>query len=281
MNKFLQTILIVIILTIFAVAAFSSTENQDRPQRIVSLGQSFTEALYALGSEDKIVGVTTFCNKPPEAQRKPKVASSISVDVEKILTLKPDLVIASPLIEPKSIKKLRQLGINVHTFPAPRNFEQLCEQYLELARLLGKEDDARVSIQNAREDIERTRAVITNKVKPSIVVQVGANPLWVAPQDSFINDFIEFAGGENAVPAGPGNYSREKIIQLDPDIIIVTTMGMAGAEEKENWMRYRELSAVKNGRVYIFDSDKICSATPESFAVTLKELAELIHNDEL
>lgn len=245
--------------------------------RIISLGPALTESLFALGVSDHLVGVTTYCKKPPEAQAKEKVGSAVEVNVEKVLTLKPDLVLATSLSDSRSVEKLKSLGIPVEVFPAARNFEQLCEEFLRLAVLVGEKEKAESILAKVRADTEDIRRKAVSLSKPRVVVQAGANPLWVVPKDYFINDFVEYAGGENIIPAGNGHFSREKILEMNPDVIIITTMGIVGDDEKRKWEQYRNIKAVKDGRIYIVDSDKFCSPTPQGFVATLKETVKLLH----
>ncbi|MCS7181098.1 MAG: ABC transporter substrate-binding protein, partial [bacterium] len=108
--------------------------------------------------------------------------------------------------------------------------------------------------------------------KKKILVQVGTKPLWVAGTDSFVNDIIEFAGGENVIKGKGGIYSIEEIIKLNPDIIIIASMGIDAEGEKKVWERYKTINAIKNGKILLIDSDKICSPTPLSFVEVVKEL---------
>jgi len=245
--------------------------------RIISLGPALTESVFTLGVSDQLVGVTTYCTKPVQAQEKDKVGAAVEFNVEKVLTLNPTLVLATSLSDPKSVAKLQSLGINVEVFPAARSFNQLCEEFLRLAALIGEQEKAETILTKVRAEVEDIRGKTSVLPKPSVVVQSGANPLWVVPQDYFINDFIEYAGGENIIPAGNGHFRREKILGLNPDVIIITTMGIVGDEEKQKWEQYRSINAVKNRRIYIVDSDKFCSPTPEGFVETLKETVKLLH----
>ena len=258
----------------------SSVEGSEAvpvPQRIISLGPSLTEALYTLGVSDNIVGVTTYCKKPIQAQEKTKVGTAMDVDVEKVLSLKPDLVLATSLSDANSIAKLKNLGVRVEEFPAAKNFEQLCEEFLRLSDLVVRHPEAEALLSKVRADIDVIRAGAGRLSKPRVVVQVGANPLWVAPRDSFINDLVEFAAGINVIPSGTGHFSREKILELNPDVIIITTMGIVGEEERTKWRQYQSLAAVKNNRIYVVDENKFCSPTPGGFVATLKETVKLLH----
>lgn len=250
----------------------------DYPKRIVSLGPSITEGLYLLGAGDRIVGVTTYCIKPPQATKKEKIGSVTAVDVEKIANLKPDLVIATSLTSQKAKEKLKGLGIKVVDFSLPRNFSDLCEKFLMLGRIVGKGSEAEDIVRKANREIDTIRNRLKGLPKPKVFIQVGARPLFTMTKDSFVNDLIELAGGINiAGEARGGLYSREKVIEQNPDVIIIMTMGIVGEEEKRIWQSYRTLKAVRDNRIYIMNSYKIGSPTPVTFVETLKEMAGLLH----
>lgn len=251
---------------------------QNYPQRIISLGPSITEELYLLGSEDKLIANTTYCTKPPEAKKKEKIGTVVEMNVEKIFNLKPDLVLATSLTNPKAKEKLKKLGIKVITFSEPRSFNQICEQFLELAKLGGKEKEAEEIIHKTKASVDIIKKRVKNLQRPKVLVQVGSKPLFVATGNSFINDYIEFAGGINiARNAKVGIYSREQVLKNNPDVIIIVTMGIVGEKEKEIWDKYKTLNAVKNDRIYIIDSYKLCSPTPVSFGEALEEIAHMLH----
>jgi iron complex transport system substrate-binding protein len=251
------------------------------PQRIISLGPSISESIYLLGLGDRLVGVTTYCERPPDVRLKEKVGSVIEIDTEKILALKPDLVLATSLTNPKAVEKLRRLGIRVSRLSSPKNFEELCEQFLELGRISGREFIAREIVENVKAKVSHLRQGVKGLPMPKVFVQVGAKPLFTIPGDSLINDFIKFAGGLNIAQNSPsGFYTREEVLRSDPDVIIIVTMGISGEQEKEIWQRYRTLPAVKNNRIYIFDSYRLCSPTPVSFVETLEQIIVLLHPEK-
>ena len=251
------------------------------PQRIVSLVPNITEDLYLLEVQDRIVGVTTYCQRPPEAQNKERVGAVVEVNVEKILSLQPDLVIASPLTDQKQIQKLQDLGVRVEVFKAPQDFEGLCTGFLELTRLVGGEQKAREIIKQATRDIEFIKEKIQGLSRPKVFVQIGEKPLVAAGGDSFIDDFVAFAGGVNiAHEVKTSVYSREEVVQRNPDIILIAKMGIAGEKEKKHWATYTTIRAVQTNQIYTVDPYRFCSPTPLSFVETVQELVRLFHGTE-
>jgi ABC-type Fe3+-hydroxamate transport system substrate-binding protein len=248
------------------------------PRRIVSLVPNITEELFDLGVQDRIVGVTTYCQRPPEAQSKERVGAVVEVNVEKILSLQPDLVIASPLTDHKQLQKLQAVGIRVEVFPPPRDFKALCVNFSQIAHMVGREERAREIIQQAERELATIKGKVKGLPKPRVFVQIGERPLVAAGGDSFIDDFVNCAGGVNiAHEVKTSVYSREEVVRKNPDIIIIARMGMAGAREKDAWVKYKTIRAVQTNRIYMVDPYRFCSPTPLSFVEQVRELVRLFH----
>lgn len=262
--------------------AWSGYAGEPVPQRIVSLSPVATEELFLLGRGDLLVGRTRFCTKPPEAQKIEAVGNILEVSVERIVALRPDLVLAGSMTDPKAKAKLKQLGIRVEEFPAADDFDGVCDSFLRLARIVYKEEEAEAMVKVARDKVEVLRSRIRGKKKPNVFLQVGADPLMTMTRGSFLNDLIEFAGGTNiAGNAGSRIYSREKVIAQDPDVIIISGMGSDGGQgnekEKKVWEGYRDLKSVKNGTLYTVDSNLYCAPTPLTFVIALENMIRILH----
>lgn len=254
------------------------------PCRIISLGPAITEEIYLLGAEDKLVGNTIYCQTPSDAKNKEKVGTIRDVNVEKIINLKPDLVLATPVTSGNDIEKLKGLKIKVISFGTAKSFIEVCEQFLELGKIAGKEERAASIIGEAASKINFIKTRVANFPKPKVFVQVGAKPLYTA-NAGFINDYIVCAGGINiAFDSSCGSdysaYSREQVVEKNPDVILIVTMGIVGEAEKDMWKKFSGINAVRNNRIYVIDSHKLCSPTPVSFAEMLGEIAALLHPEE-
>ncbi len=288
-RKYLYILLLSLLTFIPAVAScMESTESRggllcavdNAPRRIISLVPAITEELYLLGVGDRIVGVTVYCQRPPRAQHKEKVGTVIDANVEKIIELGPDLVIASPLSDCRQTRKLQRLAINVEVFDEAVDFNGLCENFLRLSRLVKKEEEGRKVIREAKRDLKAITGSLEASSRPRVFVQIGANPLFTAKGESFINDLVERAGGINiAGDATNGIFSREEVIARNPDIILIATMGIIAEKEKEVWLRYQAINAVSKGRIFTIDSNRVCSPTPVSFVDIIRELVELFHEE--
>jgi ABC-type Fe3+-hydroxamate transport system substrate-binding protein len=262
---------------VHAMAAGAEATDQS-PRRIVSLGPTITEKLYLLGAQDELVGVTTYCERPPEARAKEKIGNVTQVNIEKVVQLKPDLVLATPLTGERTAERLKHLGLRVVVFKDPNSFAEMNQQFLELGRIVGRAEQANEIVRASEQKVERIKSRVKGLPRPKVFVQIGARPLFTATKDSFLNDFIEFAGGTNiAAGAKTGLYSREEVLWQDPDVIIVVTMGLAAENEKKGWRRFKSISAVKHDRIVKMDPYKTCSPTPETFVEALEEMAKALH----
>lgn len=251
------------------------------PQRIISLGPGITEELYLLQAGDRIVGVTTYCHRPEEAGKKDKVGTILEVNLEEIVVRKPDLVLATPLTDPRAIEKLKSLGIRVHQFPLARNFSELNRQFLELGRLIGKAGLAEEAVARAEGEVSRIQETLKGRPRIRVFIQVGAQPLFAANRDYFLNDLIELAGGINPAREAPGGglYSLEKVVEDNPDVIIIATMGLAGQAEKTRWENLAVLKAARNKRIYVVDPDRFCNPTPVTFGEAFREMIRILYPD--
>ena len=276
---------VTLLLGLWALASPAAWAETEVPARIISLGPVITQMIYLLEADDRLVADTIYCNFPEDARRKPRIGSVIQVDVEKIISLGPDIVLANPLARERQLDLLRDMGIRVVRFENPATFGKICQMMDELGRLLGKQALAEKIISQARaavdDIIRRTSRLPARKV----FIQIGFNPLHTSPRDTFINEYITFGGGINvAADEKSGNYSREKVLETNPDVILIATMGSdrAGAEkERQTWLGYPFLNAARTGEIHILDPDIICSPTPVGFVRALTTVAELIHPGQL
>jgi len=264
------------LLLIFA-AAIPASAQENSFKRIVSFNPVLTESIYLLGAEDRLVANTIYCTQPEAAKDKPKIGTLSDMNVEKVLSLQPDLVLATTLTPQRVKKRLSYFGVRVETFNPPKNFDELCQQFVKLGKILGKERQARQIVDRVRVEVFKLKKEV-NSGSPKVFVQIGTNPLFTVQRDSFINDLIEFAGGINiARDARGGMYSREEVLRRNPDVIIIASMGMVGQEERRTWKNYSSLNAAKHNRVYVVDPDMVCSPTPFTFKETLKDFISLLY----
>lgn len=279
---FVSSLLLYVMVCLFSGQALSNqAEPENYPRRIISLGPIITENIYLLGAQDRLIANTAYCISPPAAGKKEKIGTLIQANIEKIVSLRPDLVVATSLTRPRQVARLRSLGIRMVRFTQPDSFQEICSQFLELGRILSKEEKARRIITQARSEVNAIRERTEKLPKKKVFLQVGTRPLHASVDSSFTHDFIRLGGGRNiAAGVSSGIYSREKVIQQNPDVIIIAMMGSqnkAGEQEKSMWERYKSLNAVKKNNIYLVDSDLTCSPSPLDFAKALEKIAGLIH----
>lgn len=251
------------------------------PQRIVSLGPLNTENVFLLGAGDRLVGDTIYCVRPEAAKAREKIGSVMQISIEKILSLQPDLVLATGLTPPRQLKKLQELGLRVVQVQQPASFSEICKEFIRLGQLLGLEERAEEVVRRARKEVAAISSRVADLPGKKVFLQVGAQPLFGSVQSSFTHDYIALGGGMNVIAdQSVGTSSYEKILVRNPDVIIIAIMGSesgAAAREKEKWQRFQAIGAVRNDRVYIINPDLVCSPSPETFARTLAVIAGLIH----
>jgi iron complex transport system substrate-binding protein len=248
------------------------------PQRIICLSPHITEEIFMLGAQDRLIGCTTYCVKPEAARDKEKVGTVVEVNLEKIVGLRPDLVLASGLTDARAVKKMRALGMAVELFYQPKNFDELCGELLRVGQLIGKEPEAQKIVDESRARAGAISGKHAGEKEVTVFVEVGAKPLVTVSDDSYIHDLVVRAGGVNIASGGrTGVYSREVVIRKNPDVIIIITMGILAELEKEQWLKSKTLKAAQQGRVHLVDAYTIGSLTPVSFVDTLEEFSRLLH----
>lgn len=243
----------------------------DGYKRIVSLAPSLTQSLYYMDSQSLLIGCTSYCN-PEKTDRIEVVASAVKPNLEKIASLKPDLVITAGLTSEKDIATLRKLGIKVELFLSPKSFDEICVQFERLGQLIGKEQKAKEIVDNSRSKVRALQSEILNKnPKPKLFIQIGDAPLFGVIPNTFMNDYISYSGGVNVLAdLNKGTVGRELIVARNPDYIFVVTMGIAAEKEKNSWAQFSFLQAVRNKHIYVIPSDMACRPTPVTFVQTLE-----------
>ena len=251
------------------------------PRRIVSLAPNITEMIYFLGLEERLVGVTQFSDFPKEAQQKPKVGIYTGVNIEKVVTLSPDLVIATADGNKREdVEMLEEAGIPVYVVN-PRKVHQVLDTIERLGTICGVPDRARHLVNCLRERVTKVMKAVRNRERPLIFLVINVKPLISVNKSTIHHDIIQFAGGRNMTGDQPITYptiNMEEVIKKGPDAIIISSMERKGEFEKarKEWFLWPTLPAVQKGRVYLIDSDLIDRPAPR-IVTGLEEMAKLIH----
>lgn len=232
---------------------------EEEPKRIVALAPSTVEVLYKLGLGDRIVGLTQYCDYPAEAQSKPQVGDFNGVNMEKIIEAKPDIVFAGAGMTKQDHQKLTDLKLKVIVTEA-RSVSQIPETFMMIGRAMNREQQAKELADQVSRKIDdiKDKAKDAKKVKTYYVLSFGKAGNWTAGKGTFISDLINIAGGEN-IPDDVDSwneYSIEKVVEKDPEIILLSDMIANGSNKVLDGEKgYKDMSAVKNGRVVIVDDD--------------------------
>jgi len=251
-------------------------------KRIVSLAPSLTECMFALENGNKLVGVTKYSDYPPQAVQLPKVGSYVNLDLEKIVSLQPDLCLATKDGNPiKVIDRLEELGIPVYALD-PRNLSTVMETINELGQLLKAQKKSSKVVQGMKKRVEliKKRVAKTNS-RPRVFFQIGSSPIVSVGSRTFIHELIKLAGGVN-VAAGSVDYPRfssEEVLILNPDIIVINSMTRDQQIlewAKQRWSEFPNLPAVKKKQIYGVNSDYFNRAGPR-LVKGLEILAGLFH----
>jgi iron complex transport system substrate-binding protein len=233
------------------------------PQRLVSLAPSITEILYFLEQGDKVVGVTAYCNYPPEVESKPRIGTYWDFNLEAILALKPDLALgmAHQGEGQGAYEILKEWGMPVYLAQAD-TLPELFHQVRQIARLTGAEDAARRKLPRLEERVRRIENAVQGLRKPKVFLQIDQEPLITVGRLSIHNDLIERAGGENIaghIDQRYPVYSLEEVLRARPEIILFT--GMVGEKvlplRLRFWRPWTMLPAVANQRLTWVNPDLI------------------------
>ncbi|MEA2006468.1 MAG: ABC transporter substrate-binding protein [Acidobacteriota bacterium] len=257
------------------------------PERIVSLAPNITEILFALGLEDKITGVTRYCDFPKEAQTKEKIGGIVDPNLEKIKSLNPDLVVAfrgNPL---GILNRLRKLHCPVFVLEQGTTIESVFETIRKVGIVTQTETQAHVLIQSLEKQYTAIlEAVKKTSHKPKVFVSLHGTGLWTCGKNSFLSDLITKAGGVNIAEQVDRKwllYNKEELIHKNPEIIIILSSSETGFSRAKDWIKneahLESITAVASGRIYSLD-ENIASRHGPRIIEALRNLASILHPGE-
>jgi len=250
-------------------------------RRVISLSPQNTEIIFALGAGDKLVGVTNYCDFPAEALEKEKIGDFINIDVEKIISLSPDVIIANNTLQEKNVRVLKQAGISVVVVQND-TLDELLISIEEIGTLIGVSENGVL----LRKELETRRKEILAKKSqgksPRVFIEIWDHPLLTTGNRSYIHDLIAQAGGINVAANTPNEYHAwdiEKLYASNPDIYLRlrgTDMGSKAAALPAD---FQELRAVKEGKVITLFDNAFVRSGPRSIDV-LEQLVEVLNSKE-
>ncbi|MFA5840237.1 MAG: helical backbone metal receptor [Candidatus Margulisiibacteriota bacterium] len=262
------------------------------PQRIISAMPAITEMLYALDLGNKIVGVTTYCNYPAAAKKKPKVGDYF-LNLEKVVSLRPDVILLDKDAQDKEIKKFRHHKLNVYALRT-RTVKDVLENIKKLGEMMGRRDRSELVVRrmekrigDVNKRVKNFRPKLTEVLKMwnagvekrKAMVIVGFDPLVVVGGGNFIDDVLKYAGVENVADrthSAYPQYSFEKLVSENPQYLIVPS-NVATRRQIEANKRWRSLEAVRTGRILFIDADVLSRPGPR-VVDAIEIIANFIYN---
>lgn len=233
-------------------------------ERIISLAPHVTEQLFAIGAGAKIVGAVEYSDYPDEAKAIPRIGGYSRFDLERILALKPDLIIGWESGNGVQLQRLEQLGLTLYR-SEPRRLDDIAAGMEKLGVLAGTEPAAREQAGKFRRRLASLREATRGKAQRTVFYQIWNSPLMTVNGDDLINEVISLCGGKNIfaeLPVMTPKVSEEAVIAANPEVIIASGMGRERPEWLEEWRKWPQLKAVKQKRLYVINPSIIQRATP-------------------
>lgn len=250
-----------------------------RVERVITLAPNLTEIVFAIGAGDRVVGNTSYCDYPAEAKNVAKVGDTLQPSLERIIALRPQVVLVSTASQLEVFtQQLQRQNIAVFVTD-PHDLEGVFKSIEQIGRMLDHEQQAQTLVQNLR---ERTNAV-EQAVKPAqplrVFYQVSGEPLYAPGRDAFVTDLMRRAGATSVTADLPGawlRYSNESALAARPEAIILPTGGSMGAANSQVAEALRNSPAAQAGRVYKINDDHLARPGPRA-VLGLEEMARALH----
>ncbi len=291
--------LLVVLLTILACSGRSSLPNSEgtsetrqvvdeagrrvtlplKIERIVSLAPNLTEIVYAVGAGDQLVGDTEYCDYPAEAKSVAKIGDTMHPSVERIIALKPQVVLVSTASQLEAFtKQLDQQKIAVY-ITNPSSLDEVFHSITVLGELFGHSEQAAIIAANLRKRADAVKPRISGIKPVSVFYQVAGEPLYTIGRDAYLTDLVKRAGGVSVTTDVPGAFPRfsdEAALAARPDAIILPTGGAMGTANSSVAAPLLNSPAVRNNRVYKINDDHLSRPGPR-LVDGLEEMARALH----
>ena len=254
----------------------------DLPQhidRIVSLAPNLTEIVYFVGAGDRLVGDTEYCDYPAEAKKVAKIGDTMHPSVERIIALKPQIVLVSTASQLEAFtKQLDQQQIAVYV-TNPRNLDEVFRSISTLGDLFGTKEQADKLVADLRRRSDAVTAAVSATKPIAVFYQVSDQPLYTIGRESFLTDLVRRAGGISATADVPGAFPRfsdEAALAARPEAIILPTGGSMGNANAKIAAPLKNSPAALNNRIYKINDDYLSRPGPRLIE-GLEEMARALH----
>jgi iron complex transport system substrate-binding protein len=244
------------------------------PSRIVSLAPNLTEILYRLGVEERIVGVTSYCDHPEAATRKPTVGDFSTPRLERLLGARPDLIVMTWNEQAYLLPRLEALGFKVAVL-YPTSVRELTSVLRSLAQLFGKKPE----VQGLLDSLHVVANGIRVDHRPRVFVEICYSPLMTADDSSFVGRVVELAGGNNVAENLPRDYcavSPEMVVQTDPEVILLLGEDCTEQEVLDR-LGWSAVAAVRTGAVCAYPTPDVLVRAGPRIVRGWADLVRLLH----
>ena len=249
--------------------------------RVISLAPNLTEIVFAVGAGDRLVGRTSYCDYPPEAKAVAEVGDTLHPSLERIISLKPQLVLISTASQLEVFTQQLQ-NQNIAVFVTdPHDLEGVFRSIDQVGQILGHEEQAKLLVQKLRDRTNAVEQAVKQKQPVRVFYQLSAEPLYTAGRDAFVTDLMRRAGAISVTAEVPGawpKYSNESALAAKPEAIILPTGGSMGTGNSTVAEALRRSPAVREGRVYKINDDHLVRPGPRAID-GLEEMARALHPD--
>ena len=236
-------------------------------RRVVSLAPHVTELLYAAGGGARLVGAVNYSDYPEAAKKLPQVGSYNKLDFERVLALKPDLLVIWHSGNPaRQVEQLERLGIPVF-HSEPGRLDQIGESLLRLGRLLGTEPAAQAAARDYRARIAALKARYAARPPVTVFYQVWPKPLYTLNDDHIAGDMLRLCGGRNlfgALKTIAPEVGVEAVIETDPEVILVGGRDNPSDPGGKMWQAFKGMTAVRRNNIFTIDGDLTNRAGPRT-----------------
>lgn len=265
---------------LLVIALTAALRAEAEVQRIISLAPSVTETLFALGAGDEVVGVSTYCDYPPEVTKITRVGSFLTPNIEQIIALKPDVIIGVPTPgNEEPVKTLQNLGFKIVIVPAD-TVQQTRASIDTIARALARDADGRRLIEQFDTRLTAVQERLRGAPLRRVLMVVGQKPLVAVGSGTFQDELIRMARGINVAGATRlawPHLNLETVIAWAPQVIIDTSMGTEeNAQVLEFWKQFPSLPAVREQRLYAYRSYQLLRPGPR-IPEALDMIARAVH----
>lgn len=255
----------------------SEIELEKPVEKIISLAPSMTETIFALGAGDRLVGVTSYCNYPEEAQEIDVVGDFEGPNLERVIEKNPDVVVALSMGEDKKTK-LEDAGIIVFLQDS-QNLDEVFNNIKNIGTILGLKEEAEILTSNMISKKEFIEDKVENLESRKVFYEVWHEPLMTAGPDSILHELITSANGQNIAYDSESlypEYSLELLIDRNPEVYLTADDGFKTVEDIKNRSGYENITAIKENNIYMLHPD-IVSRTGPRIIDALEMIAQAIH----